>query len=58
MKDNDEWRKVNAYTISLKSWRITKSFVDGATMYALWKVGEIEPRGYFECADDAKEAAK
>lgn len=50
-----EWKRVSKYAIQRGNQTISKNYVDGCTLYALWH-GEDNAR-YFNDANEAKEAA-
>lgn len=50
------WVKETEYNIRSGEYSIAKCFVEGCTLYVLYKKKEIN--GYFECADDARSKAK
>ena len=50
-----EWKRVSKYAIQRGNQTISKSYVDGCTLYALWH-SEDNAR-YFNDANDAKARA-
>ena len=50
-----EWKRVSKYAIQRGNQTISKNYVDGCTLYALWH-GDENAR-YFNDADDAKAQA-
>ena len=49
------WKKISDYAIESGQWRISKAYLDGCTMYALHKDGEVIR--YSEDADELKSEA-
>ena len=52
------WKLSGKYAIVCGEWSISKSFVDGCTMYALWKKGEPRARKYDDDVEILKELAE
>ena len=50
-----KWTKLNDYCVQSGEWKVSKQFLDGTTLYAVWKGSEDNAAGYVESFEEAKE---
>jgi hypothetical protein len=51
-KNRSQWKRIDKYAIQNPPWRISMSYVDGNTMYVVWKDGTPGPLAFKEDLDD------
>lgn len=49
-----EWVKVSPYAMEKVDWRVSKQFVDGCTLYAVWFKDEKPAQAYLNDFDECK----
>ena len=59
MKDSavkkKKWTRLSEFCMESGEWRVSKNFLDGCTLYSVWKGKEANAAGYVNSFDEAKE---
>lgn len=50
-----KWERLSKYAMQSGDWTVSKQFVDGATLYAVWFKDEKPAKAYLNDFDECKE---
>ena len=52
---DSEWERIDKYAMRCGDWKVSKCYVDGCTMYAIWFKDEKPAKAYLNDFDECKE---